>query len=83
MFSPPFVLKYGMMKRSKSKLLDKKSRVERLREIVARIAKGEQFSAFDLMVQYDISLNVIYRDVSTLKKEGLISESWAFARKVR
>jgi len=65
----------------KSSLLDRKSRVERLREIVAAIKRGEQFSAFDLAVRYFVSINVVYRDIKTLRDEGLIPEDWTFARK--
>lgn len=64
-------------------ILDKKSRVERLRELVARIAKGEKLSAFDLAVQYDKSINVIYRDIKDLKSEGLIPEGFELSRKER
>ena len=66
-----------------SKLLSQKSRVERLREIVGMIKKGEKFSAFDLAVKYCISINVIYRDLGTLKSEGLIPKDFEFARKER
>jgi len=65
----------------KSGLLDKVSRVERLREIVARIKRGEKFTAFDLAVWYDVSINVAYRDIKALKDEGYISSDWEFARK--
>jgi len=64
-------------------ILDEKSRVERLREIVGMIKKGERFSAFDLAVRYNISINVCYRDVKTLKDEKLISDDFEFARKER
>lgn len=64
-------------------LLDKKSRVERLREIVARVEKGERFSAFDIAVWYDVSINVAYRDVKALKEGGYIPKDWEFARKER
>ena len=64
-----------------SKLLEQKSRVERLREIVERVKKGKKFSAFDLAVQYDISINVVYRDIKTLREEKLIPEDFVFARK--
>ena len=67
----------------KSKLLEQKSRVERLREIVDMIKKGEAFSAFRLAVKYDISINVVYRDVKTLKDEKLIPEDFEFTRKER
>ena len=62
-------------------LLDKMSRVERLREIVARVNRGERFTAFDLAVWYDVSLNVAYRDVKALKDEGYIPSDWCFAKK--
>jgi len=67
----------GMM----SNLLERKSRVERLREIVAAIKRGEQFSAFDLAVRYFVSINVVYRDIKALRDEGLIPTDWAFSRK--
>lgn len=64
-----------------SNLLDRKARVERLREIVAAIKRGEQFSAFDLAVRYFVSINVVYRDIKTLRDEGLIPADWNFTRK--
>lgn len=64
-------------------ILDQKSRIERLREIVDAIKKGEKFSAFDLAVKYNVSINVVYRDVNTLKAEGLIPKNFVFARKGR
>ena len=64
-------------------ILDEKSRVERLREIVAMVARGEKFSAFDLAVKYLVSVNVVYRDVNTLKSEGLIPKDFEFARRER
>ena len=64
-------------------ILDEMSRVERLREIVGMVKKGEKFSAFDLAVKYMVSINVVYRDVGTLKSEGLIPKDFEFARKVR
>ena len=67
----------------KSTLLSQKSRVERLREIVAMVKKGEKFSAFDLAVKYCISINVVYRDVGALKSEDLIPKDFAFAPKKR
>ena len=67
----------------KSTLLTQKSRVERLREIVAAVKKGEKFSAFDLAAKYFISINVVYRDVRLLREEGLIPRDFAFAPKKR
>ena len=67
----------------KSKLLEQKSRVERLREIVDMIARKEQFSAFDLAIKYNISINVCYRDIKTLKDEKIIPKTFEFARKER
>jgi len=64
-------------------ILDEKSRVERLREIVAMVARGEKFSAFDLAVRYLVSVNVVYRDIATLRDEKLIPEDFEFARKER
>lgn len=64
-------------------LLKRKSRVERLREITGRVKKGDTFSAFDLAVEYSISVNVVYRDVKTLREGGYIPEDWTFARKER
>lgn len=67
----------------KSKLLEQKSRVERLREIVDMVTHKEKFSAFDLAVKYNISINVVYRDIKTLKDEKIIPKDFEFARKVR
>jgi len=67
----------------KKGLLEKQSRVERLRSIVERIKKGEGLSAFDLAVIYDISINVAYRDIKALREEGYIPEDWQFAKKER
>lgn len=66
-----------------SSLLDTKSRVERLREIVKKVKKKESLNAFGLAVEYDVSINVIYRDIKALKAEGLIPKDFEFARKVR
>jgi len=68
---------------SKSSILDRKGRTERLREIVKRVKDGETFSAFDLAVEYDISINVVYRDIQALREEGLIPENFGLARKGR
>lgn len=57
-------------------LLERKSRVERLREIVAAVKRGEKFSAFALAVMYDVSINVIYRDIKALRDEKLIPKDW-------
>lgn len=62
-------------------LLDKLSRVERLRDVVARVKRGEKFSAFDIAVWYDVSINVAYRDIKALKTEGYLPTDWAFTRK--
>ena len=59
-------------------LLDRMSRVERLREIVERIKRGEKLSAFGLAVVYDVSINVVYRDIKSLKDAGYISSDWQF-----
>ena len=67
----------------KSTLLSQKSRVERLREIVAMVKKGTKFSAFDLAVRYCISINVVYRDIKALREESLIPKDFAFAPKKR
>jgi len=66
-----------------SKLLSQKSRVERLREIVAAIERGEKFSAFDLAMYYMVSINVVYRDVKALRDEKLIPKDFTFAPKKR
>lgn len=72
------------MERSEmSKLLERKSRVERLREIVKRVQDGKAFSAFDLAVAYDVSINVVYRDIKTLREEGLLPKDFEFSRKGR
>ena len=64
-------------------ILDEKSRIERLREVVDAVKNDEKFSAFDLAVRYNVSINVIYRDVKTLRDEGLIPKDFEFTRKVR
>lgn len=64
-------------------ILDTKSRVERLREVVDFVKRKVEFSAFDLAVKYDISINVVYRDIAALKKEKLIPEGFEFAKKER
>lgn len=64
-------------------ILDRKSRVERLREISAGIREGKEYSAFDLAVLYAISVNVVYRDIKTLRDEGLIPAGWVFTHKER
>jgi len=60
-------------------LLERKSRVERLREIVAAVKRGQRFSAFTLAVRYDVSINVIYRDIKALRDEKLIPKDWKLA----
>jgi len=67
----------------KSHLLEQISRPERLREIVRMVRDKEAFAAFDLAVKFDISINVIYRDLKALRSEKLIPKSFKFARKVR
>ena len=64
-------------------ILEQKSRVERLREIVAAVKRGDKFSAFDVAVRYNISINVVYRDIAALRAEGLIPKDFEFARKER
>ena len=67
----------------RSRLLDRKGRTERLREIVKRVKDGEKFSAFDLAVRYNISINVVYRDIKTLREENLVPKDFTFAPKRR
>lgn len=63
-------------------VLDKTSRSERLRELVVRIVrKGERPSAFDLAVQYNRSVNVIYRDIKLLRAIGAIPKDFALSRR--
>jgi predicted DNA-binding transcriptional regulator YafY len=62
-------------------LLDKISRPERLRAIRDRIKRGEKLSAFDLAVWYNVSINVIYRDINDLKGGKFIPADWEFTRK--
>ena len=64
-------------------ILDAKSRVERLREVVDAVKKGKKFSAFDLAVRYNISINVVYRDIKTLRDEKLIPDDFEIKRKER
>lgn len=61
-------------------VLEKKSRSERLRELRDRINRGEKLTAFGLAVEYGRSLNVIYRDVETLRLMGAIPSDWKFER---
>lgn len=51
--------------------------------MVSRISRGECLSAFQLAVMYDVSINVVYRDIKTLRDEGLIPAGWVFSRRVR
>ena len=46
------------------------------------MSEEQKYSAFDLAVQFDISLNVIYRDVSALREEGYIPKDWQFEKRV-
>ena len=64
-------------------ILDTVSRVERLREIVDAVKQGKQFSAFDLAVKYNVSINVVYRDIKTLHDGKLIPIDFEFKRKER
>lgn len=64
-------------------LLKRKSRVERLRELIDKIKNGVQLSAFDVAVEYGVSVNIVYRDIKTLKDNGYIPENWQFERKER
>lgn len=65
----------------KKEVLERLSRPERLRDIIRRTEDGQTFSAFDLAVLYDVSLNVVYRDIKELKDSGLISESFSLTRR--
>lgn len=62
--------------------LDRLSRQERLKQVIKDVKDGKDFSAFDLAVRFDVSLNVIYRDISALRDEGYIPVSWKFIRRV-
>jgi len=62
--------------------LDKQSRQERLRQIIQDTKDGRTFSAFDLAVRFDVSLNVIYRDVSALREGEYIPSDWKFEKRV-
>ena len=62
--------------------LDKLSRQERLKQVIQDVKEGKHFSAFDLAVQYDVSLNVIYRDISALRDGKYIPEDWTFEKRV-
>jgi predicted DNA-binding transcriptional regulator YafY len=65
----------------KSKLLERMGRSERLRDIVKRVQGGESFSAFRLAVEYDVSINVVYRDIKALRDEGLIPKDFKLAKR--
>ena len=62
--------------------LDKLSRQERLKQVIEDVKNGKKFSAFDLCVQYNVSMNVIYRDISALREEGYIPKEWQFEKRV-
>ncbi len=62
--------------------LEKLSRQERLRRIIEDVKNGKIFSAFDLAVRFDVSLNVIYRDVSALREGEYIPKEWKFEKRV-
>jgi transposase len=61
--------------------LTKFSRQERLKKIILDVKEGQKYSAFDLAVQFDVSLNVIYRDISALRDEGYIPKDWTFEKR--
>jgi predicted DNA-binding transcriptional regulator YafY len=62
--------------------LDKLSRQERLKQIIQDVKEGKGFSAFDLAVRFDVSLNVIYRDISALREGTYIPSDWKFEKRV-
>ena len=62
--------------------LDKLSRQERLKQIIQDVKDSKGFSAFDLAVRFDVSLNVIYRDVSALREGEYIPSNWRFEKRV-
>ena len=62
--------------------LDRLSRQERLKKIIQDVKNSKGFSAFDLAVEFDVSLNVIYRDLSALRDEGYIPKDWKFSKRV-
>lgn len=64
-------------------ILDQQYRGDRLRDIVKMVKRSERFSAFDLAVRFGVSLGVVYRDIKTLRKEGLLPKDWGFSRKER
>lgn len=64
-----------------SALLGHRPKVERLKAIKARIDKGETFTAFDLAVEFCVSIDAVYLDVKTLKAWGMIPVSFVFARR--
>ena len=61
--------------------LDKLSRQERLKKVIQDVKDGKKFSAFDLAVEYNVSLNVIYRDISALRDGGYIPIDWNFEKR--
>jgi len=63
------------------RLLDRMGRSERLRDIVKRVKGGEAFSAFRLAVEYDVSINVVYRDIKALRDEGLVPRDFKLAKR--
>ena len=61
--------------------LDKLSRQERLKKIIQDVKDGKKFSAFELAVEYNVSLNVIYRDISALRDAKYIPVDWNFEKR--
>lgn len=60
--------------------LSRLSRIERLRDIVEKVGRGEKFTAFELAAKYNISLNTVYRDLKQLKDAKLISADFKMER---
>lgn len=63
--------------------LSQKSRVERLRDIINLATASEKVTAFDLAVRFNVSPNVIYKDVKELRDSELIPSTWQLEKKSR
>lgn len=70
-------------KESMESKLAQLSRVERLRAIVAAAKAKERVTAFDLAVRYNVSPNVIYRDIKELREAEMLPKKWGLEKKAR
>ena len=59
------------------------SRVERLRAIIEMAREKREVTAFDLAVQFNVSPNVIYRDIKELRDAKQVPSDWQLVKKAR